>query len=100
MYNFADDVAALIEEEESGGSGFCSKLIFLVLLTALGLAVGVIFFELGGVHGPLGGDVETIVKAPEEHVEYAFDPTEDEEPLDKNIELPPVLSGGKYISLK
>lgn len=50
----ADDVTPLINEDEEGsGSGICSTIIFVCLLSALGLAVGVIFFEMGGLQGPL-----------------------------------------------
>ena len=49
-----DDVTPLIDEsEDGGGSGFCSTINFLCLLSALGVAVGVIFFELGALQGPL-----------------------------------------------
>ncbi|XP_057370982.1 aspartyl/asparaginyl beta-hydroxylase-like isoform X2 [Daphnia carinata] len=42
-----EDTVPLLEE--SDGSGACAKIIFLVLLSSLGLAVGVIFFEMGGI---------------------------------------------------
>ncbi|XP_057370983.1 aspartyl/asparaginyl beta-hydroxylase-like isoform X3 [Daphnia carinata] len=43
----SEDTVPLLEE--SDGSGACAKIIFLVLLSSLGLAVGVIFFEMGGI---------------------------------------------------
>lgn len=47
-------MAHLIEDgEESSGSGCCTKLLFLLLISVFGVAVGVVFFELGGVNGPL-----------------------------------------------
>lgn len=49
-----EDVTPLINEDEEGsGSGICSTIIFVCLLSALGLAVGVIFFEMGALPGPL-----------------------------------------------
>lgn len=51
--------------EESDGSGACAKIIFLVLLSSLGLAVGVIFFEMGGIETLTRlTDPESITNAP------------------------------------
>jgi len=100
MHNFSyyllDDTAALLQDElEESGSGLCSKIIFLILLATLGLAVGVIFFQLGGVHGPLTDhvDIETLVDAPESHSEVPFDAMEDEEVPDEHFDTPTVTSG-------
>ncbi|XP_046440379.1 titin-like isoform X2 [Daphnia pulex] len=58
-----DDTAPLLEE--SDGSGACAKIVFLVLLSSLGMAIGVIFFEMGGMQTLTGlMDVESIINAP------------------------------------
>ena len=58
-----DDTAPLLEE--SDGSGACAKIVFLVLLSSLGMAIGVIFFEMGGMQ-TLNSlmNVESIIDAP------------------------------------
>jgi hypothetical protein len=49
-----EDVTPLVNDDEAGsGSGICSTIIFVCLLSALGLSVGVIFFEMGALPGPL-----------------------------------------------
>ncbi|XP_046649431.1 aspartyl/asparaginyl beta-hydroxylase-like isoform X4 [Daphnia pulicaria] len=59
----SDDTAPLLEE--SDGSGACAKIVFLVLLSSLGMAIGVIFFEMGGMQTLTGlMDVESIINAP------------------------------------
>ncbi len=54
--------------EEGDGSGACAKIIFLVLLSSLGLAVGVIFFEMGGIDSIKGftglSDIEQTINVP------------------------------------
>nr|CAH0104148.1 unnamed protein product [Daphnia galeata] len=59
----SDDTAPLLEE--SDGSGACAKIVFLVLLSSLGMAIGVIFFEMGGMQ-TLNSlmNVESIIDAP------------------------------------
>ncbi|KZS21288.1 putative Small proline-rich protein 3 [Daphnia magna] len=59
----SEDTVPLLEE--SDGSGACAKIIFLVLLSSLGLAVGVIFFEMGGIETLTRlTDPESITNAP------------------------------------
>lgn len=56
-------MAHLIEENE-GGSGCCAKLLFLLLISAFGVAAGVVFFELGGTNGPLS-ELPSLPKLPD-----------------------------------
>ncbi|KAK2704148.1 hypothetical protein QYM36_017590, partial [Artemia franciscana] len=41
-----DETLLLNTREENRGSGWCSKLVFLILLGSIGLAIGVVFLEI------------------------------------------------------
>lgn len=43
----AEDEFSLVESSGTGGSGIVAKVTFLLLLTALAVVVGIVFFELG-----------------------------------------------------
>lgn len=84
--------------EESDGSGICAKIVFLVLLLSLGLAAGIVFFELDGFKSLAGfglGDVETKINPPVAQPEYsaAIDNAVDEDFIDAAIEPSPTQTG-------
>lgn len=82
--------------EENDGSGICAKLIFLVLLVSLGLAAGIVFFELGGIKSLSGfgqfGNVETKIDTPVAQQEYPS-AIVDEDFIDADIEPSPIQTG-------
>ena len=86
---FLDDSVTQPQNNKSEGesSGLYSKIIFFVLISILGLAIGVIFFKLG----PLKEQekVETIVDIPESQPEVHFDASEEHEATYTK----PVISG-------
>ena len=83
--------------EESDGSGACAKIIFLVLLSSLGLAVGVIFFEMGGINSIKGfagfGDVEQTINVPDAQLESPVVPLAVDDFIDDPIEPSPLQKG-------
>lgn len=83
--------------EESDGSGACAKIIFLVLLSSLGLAVGVIFFEMGGIDSIKEftglSDIEQTINAPLVQPESPVAPLAVDDFIDDTIEPSPIQTG-------
>lgn len=93
LFGSIDDTVPLLEEND--GSGICAKIIFLVLLLTLGLAAGVVFFELGGIKSLTGlSDIEPAINV----VQPETPPTPagvavDEDFFDDIIEPSPIQTG-------